>query len=354
MKFSEGVQSLKYKKSREFLEGLDRPTIIYHKDADGVCSAALIQEMISGNALPNDGPGIQMSEGLLESLKDSESVVFLDIPVDQLSITEKLDQKVFIMDHHPPEKNLTDGNILHQNPRFEDPDAYLPASYLVYRLLEDSKGLAWKAGVGVVGDHGVEDCQDLFEAISQETPEVMDEKEYTYDEMKESKLGMIADMIEASKVVEGLDGIKKSQKIMKEADKPNDIFKTELKDFYEIYMKELDKEENRFEREAEHFSETNAYLYEIKSDYSLVSDLATSMSNKNPEAAIIVYERGSYGMKLSGRCQSGRVDVSEIIKYAVGDYGTGGGHPQAAGGFVEKGKEDLALEKFKEKLEGIS
>jgi len=344
---------LNYKKSREFISGLEKPTIVYHKDADGVCSSALIQELVSGNVAPNDGPGIQLSEGLVESLKNSKSIIFLDIPVDQLSVVDGLDQSMFILDHHPPEKNLTNENILHQNPRFEDPDVYLPASYLAYKLLEDRKGIAWKAGVGVVGDHGVEDCQDLMETIAEENPEIVGDGGYTYNEMKDSKLGMIADMIEASKVVEGLDGIRKSQNIIRDAEKPNDVFETQLRDFYEIYKKEMSKEEDRFEREAEYFPGTNSYLYEISTSYSLVSDISTSMSNKKPDAVIIVYQRESYGMKISGRCQNGRVDVSNIIKHAVDGHGTGGGHPQAAGGFVERGKEEIALQRFREKLEGI-
>jgi len=345
---------LNFEKSRKFLKDFERPIIVYHKDADGVCSAALLQEILPGNAFPNDGPGIQVSEGLLETIKNSKNVVFLDIPVDQLPLADEIDQRVFILDHHPPEKDLTGKNILHQNPRFENSEAYLPASYLTYKLLEDRKDLAWKAGVGVVGDHGVKDCQDLMETIAEENPDIIGEKDYTYENIKESKLGIIADMIEASKVVKGLDGIRKSQEILRKAENPNDVFETDLRDFYEIYMKELGKEENRFERKAEYFPKTNSYLYGLSSNYSLVSDLSNRMSNKNPESVIIIYQKESYGMKISGRCQSGRVDVSDIIKYAVEGHGTGGGHPQAAGGFVERGKEGIALERFRERLEGIS
>ncbi|MFP4116278.1 MAG: DHHA1 domain-containing protein [Candidatus Aenigmatarchaeota archaeon] len=346
---------LNYKKSREFLEGMQRPTIVYHKDADGVCSAALLQEMVSGSAAPNDGPGIQLSEGLTESLKDSENVIFLDLPVDQLSVLEELKgKKIFVLDHHPPERNLTDGDILHQNPRFENPEAYLPASYLAYRIVEEEGVKAWKAGVGVVGDHGVEDCKDLLERVKEEDPEIIGNRDYTYEEMKESKLGMIADMIQASKVVGGLDGIKKSQRIIRTVEEPNQVFQTELKDFYETYKEELAKEEDRFEDRAEYFPTTNSYLYGMSSRYSLGSDLSTSISNKKPDAVILVYQKENYGMKISGRCQSGRRDVSNIIKEGVGEYGSGGGHPQAAGGFVESGKEGLVLERFREKLEGVS
>jgi len=347
---------LDYSKVREFIEEMEAPTIVYHKDADGVCSAALIQEITSGVAMPNDGPGINLSEGLLESLKESKSIVFLDIPVDQLSVVNELkEKKILVLDHHPPKTNLTKGDVLHVNPRFETPDSYLPASYLSYKIIDGGyENIAWKAGVGVVGDHGVEDCKDLLKKVKQENFEAVGGKKLTYGELKESKLGIIADMIDASKAVKGLYGIKRSYEIIKKSKKPNDVFKTELREYYETYQKHLGIEMDKFEREAEYFPETNSYMHEITSDYSLGSDLSTELSNKNPDAVIIVYQIESYGMKISGRCQSGRVNVSDIIQKAVADHGSGGGHPQAAGGFVKKGKEKVALERFRELLEGLN
>jgi len=344
---------LDYDRGRGFLSKLENPAMVYHKDADGVCSAVVLQELVKSAAHPNDGPGIQLSEGLLESLKEGNSVVFLDIPIDQLQVVENLkDRKIFVLDHHPPERDLTSENILHMNPRFEDEDAYLPTSYLSYKLLGSRSKQAWKAAVGVIGDHGVKGCEDLFEDVGSEYPETI-EKGITYNSLKESKLGLIADMIDASKAVRGLDGIRRSFEVMKDAREPNDVLDTELKEFYEVYRREIERAADDFRRNSEYFPRTNSYLYELSSRYSIGSDLSTELSNENPDAVVIVYQIEDYGMKISGRCQSGRVDVSKIIKGAVKDFGSGGGHPQAAGGFVESGKEELALERFREKLEGI-
>lgn len=346
---------MNWERYRDFLGAMEKPTIIFHKDSDGVCSAALMYRYTSGNAFPNDGPGIDITENLLDIIKDSEDVIFVDLPVDQLDIAERLkDKNVFILDHHPPEKNLTAGSIIHANPRFEDKEAYLPASYLTWRLMgSEVKNVAWKAAVGVVGDHGVEDCKDLLDQVEEENPGILPDDRYSYRAVKESRIGMISDMVEASKVIKGAKGIKESYRVMKEASDPEDVLKTRLVDYYHTSQKRIERERSSFEKNAEYFPKTNAYLYGIKSRSSLVSDISTLVADEKKESIVIIYQKESYGMKLSARCQSGRVDVSEILKEAVGENGKAGGHPQAAGGFVKKGKEDVVLESLREKLENL-
>lgn len=335
---------------------MKNPTIVYHKDADGVCSAALVRELLSGTTQPNDGPGINITQNLLEIVKGFESVVFLDLPVDQLSIIDKLKaENIFILDHHPPERNLSNKNVLHVNPRFERPEIYLPASYLSYQLVKENlENVAWKAAVGVVGDHGVGECKDLMDEVEVENPEALPEKKYDYSELKESKLGIIADGIEAAKAIHGVEGIKRSYKVIKNSARPQEVFGTELLDFYNKYEKKLEKEERRFQERAEYFQKTDAYLYEIESKNSLSSNLSSLIADKKPDSLIVVYQRGSYGMKISGRSQSSRVDVSAILRDVVGDLGNAGGHPQAAGGHVERGKEEVVLERLRERLEKLS
>lgn len=334
---------------------MEKPTIIFHKDSDGVCSAALMHHYTSGNAFPNDGPGIDITENLLDIIKDSEDVIFVDLPVDQLDILDKLKGKnVFILDHHPPEKDLTTGSIIHVNPRFEDREVYLPASYLTWKLVKNEvKDMAWKAAVGVVGDHGVEDCKDLMDRVEKERPSLLPEDRYIYKEVKESRLGMISDMIEASKVVRGVRGIRESFRVIRDTADPEGVLKTRLVDYYHKSRKRIEQERNSFEKHAEYFPGTDAYLYGIKSRSSLVSDISTLVADEKKDSIIIIYQKESYGMKLSARCQSDRVDVSEILKDAVGKNGKAGGHPQAAGGFVQRGKEDVVIENLREKLENL-
>ncbi|MFB6215765.1 MAG: DHHA1 domain-containing protein [Candidatus Aenigmatarchaeota archaeon] len=347
---------MKWNKHKKYLEDLEDPIVIYHRDADGVCSGAMMADFLGTSiCLPNDGDGIQVTGELIDIINDHGSAVFVDLPVDQLDIMEKLEvDRIFILDHHPPVENLTDDGVLHVNPRFEDDKVYLPAAYLSQRIVGDEvPGSLWKAGVGVIGDHGVEDCRDLMDEIDERYPEILPQKKYSMEELNESKLGIISQMIDSSKVMKGLQGIKHSLDVVKNAKEPNELLRSRLSNWYDRYKILLESEKDMFEENSKYFPKTDSYLYELDTDYSLTSTLSTSLADDHPDSVIITYKRNG-GMNLSGRCQSGRVDVSEILKRAVGDRGNAGGHPQAAGGHVRKGNEETVLEKLKEILEGIS
>src|SRR3989338_1951111 len=144
---------LDYPKGRAFLKKMKSPCIIHHADSDGVCSAVLISKFLRYEGIepslisPNDGPGIDISKGLLVEINSSLSSVFLDIQVDSLGIVEKLNcERNFILDHHLPAKDLNTENTLHMNPRFERKDAYVPTSTLAYNLcFPVSEGFEWVA-----------------------------------------------------------------------------------------------------------------------------------------------------------------------------------------------------------------
>ncbi|MFP4045603.1 MAG: DHHA1 domain-containing protein [Candidatus Aenigmatarchaeota archaeon] len=339
--------------TREFLGDIEDPIVIYHRDADGVCSAAIMSELVGANTcLPNDGPGIQIMEELVGIINESKSVVFVDLPVDQLDIIDKLNlEKIFVLDHHPPEKDLSDGNILHINPRFEDDEIYQPAAYLSYQVAKNElENIGWKAGVGVVGDHGVEDCGDLMEDIRKERPELIGNRKLNYEELKDSTLGTIAEMIDAAKVVKRMEGIKTAFNTIQKAEDPNDVYKTKLTKYYEKYKKELEKIKDRFREEAEYFPDANAYLFCFENIYSLTSTLSNQVADENPEAIVIIGKQED-GLKLSARCQSGRINVAEVLKESAEGLGNAGGHPQASGGYIPDGKVDVFLERLRHKLE---
>lgn len=343
-------------KYRKQLNKLEDPIIIYHKDSDGVTSAAMMHDYVNAKtALPNDGPGIKITDELIDIINDYEAVLFLDIPVDQLNVIKDIECKdIFILDHHPPDEDLSNGkDIVHMNPRFEDSEAYLPASYLVYRVVEDELGQEiWKAGVGVVGDHGVKNCKDLYKKIVELYPTMINGQEINQDVINDSNLGTISDMIEASKVMNGLQGIKESFDIIYESELMNDVFDTKLIKYYEKYKDILEREKKLFDSGALYFQNTDSYLYEVDTNYSINSSLSTMLADENPESAIYIYQVNN-GMKISARCQSGRVNVAENLKKAFNDYGNAGGHPQAAGGYAKSGKVETVVNRLKEILEGL-
>jgi single-stranded DNA-specific DHH superfamily exonuclease len=149
-------------KLEAFLSAPGKKTLFYHRDSDGVCSAALFLKFFRNfSAVPREGP--RMETGFVEDLiKDRpDAVVFLDLPVCQEwrnmnRIRKALPGlKIAVIDHHIPEKNLNSKNVLHLNPKFRM-DVYWPVSYLMFDLLErlgrKPEPLIWIAAMGVIGD----------------------------------------------------------------------------------------------------------------------------------------------------------------------------------------------------------
>jgi len=349
------------KKVIKFISSLKDYSLVYHKDSDGVCSAALISKILNKPKIvsPNDQPGVRVSEELIGRVNEFPNAIFTDLPVDQISY-EKITSKTLIIDHHIPKRNLNEilpGRFIHANPRFTKPDAYLPASYLVYKILErvdkNIRKYSWIAGIGVVGDRGSDSCRDLMDDVEEDYPELVIKDKYNPKKMWDSELGFFSKLIESSKGVKGINGIIKSYEIFSNAELPKDVKNTELIEYYHKFQKELDKLITDFRYHSEYFSGTNSYVYRIESRYNVESALSTILSEKDPDAAIFVYRISHDGLHMSARCQTGRINVAEILKKLSEGIGSGGGHPQAAAASIKKGFKDRFLERIRNFLEGI-
>ncbi|MCD6477563.1 MAG: DHH family phosphoesterase [Candidatus Aenigmarchaeota archaeon] len=344
-------------KALKFISLLENYSLVYHKDADGVCSAVLLSKVKNPTlSSPNDSNGIKISDSLMERLNELPKAVFTDLPVDQMPY-ERIKVKTLVIDHHIPTRDLNNyDNFIHLNPRFKMPNAYLPASYLVYRILEKKykniKKYSWIAGVGVVGDRGTNSCRDLIDVIERDYPELLIKDKYNPKKMWSSELGFFSKLIDSSKGVKGIRGIMKSYEIFLNAEKPEDIKNTELMNYYRRFQRELENLIMDFRYHSEFFPETNAYMYRIESKYNIESTLSTVLSEKNPDAAIFVY-RIKNGLHISARCQTGRINVADVLRNLSEGIGSGGGHPQAAAASIRKEHANRFLERLRNYLEGM-
>jgi len=345
------------KKTLSFISSLNKYSLIYHKDSDGVCSAVLFSKMMGKPEIvsPNDSTGVKISENLFKKINELPQAVFTDLPVDQISY-EKILTKTLVIDHHIPTKNLNEvypQRFIHVNPRFQDPEIYLPASYIVYKIIEKInkkvEKYSWIAGVGVVGDKGVENCRDLIKLIGKKYPSLSIKDNSS---IWESELGFLSKLIDSSKGIAGIKGIIKSYEIFYKAESPDDIKNTELIKYYQKFQRELENLMLDFKYHSEHFPKTNSYLYKVISKYNIESTLSTILSEKNPDAAIFVY-RIKNGLHISARCQTARINVAEVLKKLSKGIGSGGGHPQAAAASIQEKHISLFLERLKNFLEGI-
>lgn len=131
-----------------------RGLIIHHWDTDGICSARLILEKLSGKKIDNRTPGLGNYFLTDKELKDYSKYDFIiiadmSLPEDNiLRLAEK--SKVLIFDHHlGPEIK----EVFHYNPivKGKNPDEYPSASWIINKFLDNDVNLF--ALLGIVGDY---------------------------------------------------------------------------------------------------------------------------------------------------------------------------------------------------------
>ena len=323
---------------KSFLRAKGKKLLFYHQDADGICSAALWLKFFPGfEAKAREGP--RMDDIFVQDVKEKEPdlVVFLDLPVDQEA--ERLREiskgrDVIIIDHHIPEENMSSENILHVNPKFRK-DVYLPASYLVYRILEKLKKkvepLIWISVIGIIGDYGFKECKELLDKCRVIYPDLL------YVRPLESKLGKGAELISAAITYKGLRGAKKALDILVGAESYTDFAENrQLLQWKGTVQKEIDKILEEFKEKKEEYSELNLLVYKIESKLSISSVISSILARLYPNDIIIVRKRTESGnWKLSVRSQRGIINVGETIKMCVKDIGSGGGHKKAGGALIQ-------------------
>jgi len=334
------VSSSQLEKLGSFLSVKGKRYLFYHQDADGVCSAALWMRFFQGfETRAREGPRIE--EAFVQELLEEqpELMVFLDLPVDQEAEKVKRLSKIpgcriIIIDHHIPEEDMSNENILHINPKFRE-DVYLPASYLVYRILEklDKKvePLIWMSVIGVIGDYGFKECRELLDKCRTKYPDLL------YVRPLESKLGKGAELISAAITLKGLRGAARALDILVRAKNYKEFAENRfLLQWKGIVQKEIDKILEEFKEKKEEYPELNLIVYSIESKLSVSSVISSILARLYPDDIIIVKKKTDSGhWKLSVRSQTGLINVGENIKKCVKGIGSGGGHKKAGGALVQ-------------------
>ena len=314
--------------------------LVYHRDADGVCSAAIFLKCFPDfNTIPREGPIID-SHFFREIIsRRPDALVFLDMPVDQewekiLKLCRELPGlRIMILDHHIPIKNMNSERIIHINPMFMG-DAYIPASCVVYQLCSqmgfEVKPSMWVSIIGIIGDYGMKDCRWMF-------------KEYKQYVKKHggpscNDLYGASDILSSAITLKGVIGAEKSLKILSGASKYEDVRKSEdLKKWNVIVQREVNKIVNDFEKRKE--IDEKVILYEIKSSMNITSIIATITAERHPEEIVIIRKRSGDLWKISLRYQAGKVSVGDLAKNASKGIGSGGGHVKSAGALVNDWQE---------------
>lgn len=332
---------LDIKKINEWLSEDGKKILVYHRDADGVCSAAILMKFFPEfESIPREGPIIDKQFFRHIVSKKPKVLVFLDMPIDQewkkvLKFCEDLRElKIIIIDHHLPEKNMNSPRIIHINPMFKA-DVYQPASCVIFELFRQMKydviPFRWISIIGIIGDYGIRDCEWMFEEHKKEGGD------------PHCELSKMSDIISSSITLKGTKGTEKSLRLLIKSSKYEDFKKSdELSEWNKIVQREVKRIVNDFERRK--WRAGKVILYEIKSKMNITSIIATITAEKYPKNIIIIRKKSGDHWKISLRYQAGTMSVGDLAKYASRNIGSGGGHVKSAGALVND------WDKFKENV----
>ncbi len=338
----EGIENLK-----EWFRVRGRKILVYHRDVDGVCSAALFMKFFPDfRSIPREGPVIDDKFFREIAAEEPEILVFLDMPVDQewkkvlRFAKDILGIRILIVDHHIPEKDMNSENIMHVNPRLRKRSTYMPASCVLYEMLREMgyavRPWLWISLIGIIGDYGTKDCEWMFREYA-ETGEI-----------PHCELVKAAETIASAITLKGLKGCEKVLKILLKSKRYEDFSKSsELRRWNTVVQKEVRNITDDFEKRKHVFEKEKVILYEIKSRMNITSIIATITAERYPDYIVMIRKRSGNMWKVSLRYQRGNISVGELAKFASKGIGSGGGHVKSAGALVND------WEKFRKRAFGF-
>ena len=293
--------------------------IVFHCDADGVCSAAQILKYFKNKGVETFLVSGELEEKTFEKLPEKyKTAVILDLPVDYHVSWLKRFCSAVIIDHHIPKKNLNDYGFIHFNPRFENPKLYISTSEICYEICKNLgvKNIKWISRIGGVGDRSIKGNQKEVKAV---------------------------DYIHAAKIIKGENFLSKVAEILSECKDIEDFLS---KKEFETMSKKVRKEINKWVEKF--YPKEEVCFYEIETPYSIISIVANEIFDKYPEKTVIVYGFKDGVFKISGR--SRKYNLGEIFHKAAKGIGKGGGHEVAAGARIDGDKIQLFISRLKKFL----
>ena len=128
--------------------------LIHHWDTDGICSARLILNALSGKDITNRSPELgnyYLTERELDNYSKYDFVIVVDMNLPESNILKLAKKaKVMIFDHHLGNEIK---EVFHHNPviKGENPNDYPSASWIVNDFLGYDVNLF--SLLGIAGDH---------------------------------------------------------------------------------------------------------------------------------------------------------------------------------------------------------
>lgn len=320
----------------------DKVAIIHGHDGDSICSAAIFHKLFEKLGVKAELVISELNSSLLESsLKKIKiikptHIVIVDIPDVGVNILTELRNlsKVMIVDHHIPKGYV---KIIYVNPRVYDRSVYLPATYLSYKIFEkffDPKEISWIAGIGTLADMGMKNCEDLFEKIKKNYPELVGQNKPVDEELFDnSLLGKLAKVVESAEMVNNKEGsVFALGNLVKSKDYEEILENKKALSYFNLTEMEFKKTVGDFNKNKKTINDI--LVYGVKSKLKLKSPIATYLQRFFDDKILLIYQRENETISISLReGKKMKVDLAKLARESVRNIpkSSGGGHPQAAG-----------------------
>lgn len=315
---------------RSFLDKSENPLFFFDDDADGLCSYLLFKRYI------DRGKGVVIKTSpvldvpFLRKVEEySPDVVFI---LDKPKVSEDFISKVHVplvwVDHHTP---VEAKGVKYFNPRVNDPDVYLPTSYVCYKVVKQD---LWIATCGVVGDWLIPDFIDDF---MKEYPDLVEKTDNPGDILYKQPFGKIIRIF--SFILKGkISEVNSSISILSKIKGPYEILNRTTSKARYIYRRfeKINKEYQEILDKAIKSATDDkilVFFYPSKK-MSFTGDLSNELSYLFPDKLIIIGRKKGDDFRLSLRSKIHK--LPKIIKKALENVeGYGGGHEYACGGNVK-------------------
>ncbi|MDY6788472.1 MAG: DHH family phosphoesterase, partial [Candidatus Nanohaloarchaea archaeon] len=341
-----------YLKAVDYLKDVgedDRVLILHHWDMDGSASAAILSKILEevrgkGADLVKIPEGRKHGFGRnIEKVLEDEGVSKL-IVVDMSVEGERADRiqesgvDVLNIDHHDfgelPEK------VPVVNPRIEDDDVYVPAAKICNDIARKfGLNLDWIAGLGIIQDFAVEQNKHILEKLKKQYPNYFPETIGQQEMAKNCRYGTYSNVLNVKPYKDTEKCAKlafqalvnaKSLKHLEAQDEYSKVYQ-----YYQEADQEFHRIREKFDSEKEEYVDLKLVFFQFSSPYHINSSIATSVSLERHDWIHIIVKMEDEKAQVSSRCQSGRVDLGEILRDALpedaGEGAEAGGHRNAAG-----------------------
>jgi len=347
----------------------EKIALVHDADPDGLCSAVVMNKLIQRlRGKPADlhvtpPKGIRNTvapetAALLKKRKISK-IIFTDLSLHEDAATLKKLEKQFemlIVDHHALFSDVTTDRTVLALPQLLADDiepARYASSKMAYDFANRHADLSdcdWIAATGTISDMASSAWPDFIAQVFARHNLKPNPKDWFHTD-----LGTISGAFLAAMTIDDKN-VNYCFDVMMRAQSPKDVLKDKkLASLRKTYDREINTWITKAPKLMEKHDNLKLLWYEVSPKYRVNSPISTILSLKPQyyDWVIIILETGKGIVKVSGRCQSQRVRMNELLRNATKGLkdAAGGGHIPAAGASLRAADLDVFKKRI---LEGLS